>query len=359
MSFTPFEKTRFATSVLKWFDQNGRKSLPWQKNTSPYRVWVSEIMLQQTQVTTVIPYYLRFMKAFPSTKQLALADIDQVLHLWTGLGYYARARNLHKTAKIVDAQFKGRFPATVTELVNLPGIGQSTAGAILSLSRGEWAPILDGNVKRVLTRVHCIEGWYGHRKTADQLWALSAHYTPKFRVAAFNQAMMDLGATICTRGKPKCELCPLSSVCVAHQTHQETVFPHSKPAKKIPIKSVSMLLLRNQQQELLLEQRPPMGIWGGLWSFPEFKNKAALWTFCQNNLGEEQDNTKRVATMRHTFSHYHLDIEAWSLDIAQKPNKIMEHRQVAWYNHKQPSTIGLPAPIIKLIKKAASEIEEH
>lgn len=356
--FKSIRKSQFVTPVLNWFDQNGRKDLPWQNNATPYRVWVSEIMLQQTQVTTVIPYYIRFMKTFPSLKKLAQADIDQVLHLWTGLGYYARARNLHKTARLIDAHHRGRFPGTVMELCSLPGIGKSTAGAILSLSKGEWAPILDGNVKRVLSRVHCVEGWYGHRKTADQLWQLSTHYTPKKKVSEFNQAMMDLGATVCTRTKPSCASCPLSDLCEAHQTGQEAIFPHSKAKQTIPVKSVSMLLVRNHKQELLLEQRPPVGIWGGLWSFPEFKDKAALLSYCQNTLGENDDTAKMLTSLRHTFSHYHLDIEAWYLDLhtSQIPNKIMENRQVAWYNHKQPSTIGLPAPIIKLIKKAIKPI---
>jgi len=352
IDYKPLRKNQFSPPVLKWFDVHGRKDLPWQKNTTPYRVWVSEIMLQQTQVTTVIPYYHRFMKAFPSIKKLALAEVDEVLHLWTGLGYYARARNLHKTAQIIHTTHKGRFPMTVMELSDLPGIGRSTAGAIVSLSSGDWAPILDGNVKRVLARVHCVEGWYGHNKVAEQLWHLSNHYTPKQRVSEFNQAMMDLGATVCTRSKPSCEICPLTKVCEAHSTGQEKVFPNSKPKKKLPVKSVSMLLLRNSQQELLLEQRPPSGIWGGLWSFPEFKNKETLWSYCQEKLGEKTDHTIKIASLRHTFSHYHLDIEAWCLDTTQKPNKIMEGRQVAWYNHNEPLAIGLPAPINKLIKKA-------
>lgn len=355
-TFEPLDPNMFSALVVGWFDQHGRKDLPWQKNTTPYRVWVSEIMLQQTQVATVIPYYQRFMKTFPSLKKLAHADIDQVLHLWTGLGYYARARNLHKTAVLIDTQFRGRFPTTVTELIDLPGIGQSTAGAIVSLSKGDWAPILDGNVKRVLARVHCIEGWYGHRKTADQLWALSHCYTPKMRTAAFNQAMMDLGATVCTRGKPNCTQCPLSAVCLAHQTQQETQFPQPKPKKTIPIKSVSMLVLRNSQQELLLEQRPPMGIWGGLWSFPEFKDHSALQAYCQQSPILKQNKVKLLAKLRHTFSHYHLEIEAWYLDTVKKPNKIMEDRQLTWYNPKQPSTLGLPSPIQKLIKKTTEEI---
>jgi A/G-specific adenine glycosylase len=233
---------KFTQYVLAWFQQHGRKNLPWQHKISPYRVWVSEIMLQQTQVQTVIPYFKRFMQRFLRIADLANAAEDEVLHLWTGLGYYARARHLHKTAKIIQQQFKGKFPRDLATLQTLPGIGRSTAGAILAIAMHQPAAILDGNVKRVLSRVHAIAGWPGQPEVAAQLWQYAEQYTPQQLTAEYTQAMMDIGALICTRTKPQCTICPLQKICLAHQANNETAYPSKKPAKKLPIRALQALI---------------------------------------------------------------------------------------------------------------------
>lgn len=255
--------------ILEWFDKNGRKNLPWQKARTPYRVWVSEIMLQQTQVTTVIPYFERFIKKFPDVKSLANAPEDEVLELWAGLGYYARARNLHKTAKIIQQEYKGTFPNDLLLLQELPGIGRSTAGAIFSLGMNQPAAILDGNVKRVFTRLHAIDGYPNASKTLKQLWQIAEDYLPNERAADYTQAMMDLGALLCTPTQPNCKSCPVQKYCLAHAQDKTTDYPTPKPTKSLPVRSSHFLILVNNQQEILLEKRPPAGIWGGLWSLPE------------------------------------------------------------------------------------------
>ncbi|MGY8869166.1 MAG: A/G-specific adenine glycosylase, partial [Pseudomonadales bacterium] len=260
---------KFNTAVLDWFDQHGRHNLPWQQDKTAYFTWISEIMLQQTQVTTVIPYFERFIERFPDVQTLANAEQDEVLHLWTGLGYYARARNLHKTAQIVATDYYGEFPQTVEALEQLPGIGRSTAGAVLSISTGKRAAILDGNVKRVLARFYALEGWTGSTANQKTLWEYAERNTPQKRVGEYTQAMMDLGATLCTRSKPSCPSCPLQNHCTALKLGRSSEFPHPKPKKKIPVKQTIMLLLQDEQQQTLLQQRPPTGLWGGLWSLPE------------------------------------------------------------------------------------------
>lgn len=264
----------FQQNVLAWFDQQGRKDLPWQQNITPYRVWLSEIMLQQTQVVTVIPYFQAFITKFPDVESLAQAPVDEVLQLWSGLGYYARARNLHKAARIICEQ--GRFPDTLDGLMALPGIGQSTAGAILSIAFNKSHPILDGNVKRVLARFKAIPGWTGNSQTNKQLWEISANLTPEIRVAEYTQAMMDLGATVCTRSKPACEKCPLTTACMAFLTQTAANFPTPKKAKALPVKQLVFLLLHNTQQ-VLLEKRPPTGIWGDYGAYPNLLVKMQPW----------------------------------------------------------------------------------
>ena len=270
----------FQQKVLTWFDTNGRKNLPWQKDISPYRIWLSEIMLQQTQVTTVIPYFNQFIQRFPDIYQLAKAPVDSVLQLWAGLGYYARARNLHKTA-IIIAKNGAQFPNDLNSLMELPGIGRSTAGAILSIAFNNSHPILDGNVRRVLARVHAISGWTSSTTVSHKLWQLSSLYTPSVRCADYTQAMMDMGATLCTRSKPNCELCPIHSHCDARINNLVSKIPSPKPKKKLPIKHLVFLLLQNKDQQILLEKRPASGIWGGLWSFPEFPTLSAAQSWCQ------------------------------------------------------------------------------
>ena len=339
---------QFSQAVLAWYDQFGRKDLPWQQDMTPYRVWVSEIMLQQTQVATVIPYYERFMQLLPDVQSLAAAQADEVLHLWTGLGYYSRARNLHKTAQIVVNQHGGEFPASVEGLEALPGIGRSTAGAIASLSMGLRAPILDGNVKRVLARYHAVEGWPGEKVVHDRLWQVAEGYTPQQRFGHYTQAMMDLGATLCTRSKPSCLLCPVQAGCEARRLGQPTGYPHSKPRKTLPVRQCLMPLLVNPQGDIWLQRRPDSGLWGGLWCPPQLD--------CQSELDEllavkgwRAERQQALEPLRHTFSHFHLDIQPLLVHVVPSPG-VAEAGQV-WYNLRQPSRLGLAAPVSKLLKR--------
>jgi A/G-specific adenine glycosylase len=344
---------KFTTLILKWFDQHGRKNLPWQKNKTPYRVWVSEIMLQQTQVITVIPYFERFIEHFPDVQTLAAAHEDTVLHLWTGLGYYSRARNLHKTANIIHHSHQNKFPDSIAELEELPGIGRSTAGAIMALAFQKKATILDGNVKRVLTRLQGITEWPGEKKVMDQLWSIAENYTPSQRIADYTQAMMDIGATLCVRGTPRCQECPLQPYCLANQQGIAKTLPRSKPASILPIRQVTLLVLQKNSHHILLEKRPATGIWGGLWSLPEAPQPQSLTQLkklCQQRFRYEIKAIEYGTPFRHTFSHFHLEITP--AFIAIKANrKLMEAEQQIWYNLQQPAAVGLPAPVKKLLQR--------
>lgn len=340
--------TSFSERILQWFDKHGRKNLPWQHNRTPYRVWVSEIMLQQTQVATVIPYYKRFMERFPDVASLASATQDEVLSYWAGLGYYARGRNLHKCAQVITEIYQGNFPETVEELETLPGIGRSTAGAIISLSSGKHAVILDGNVKRVLARHHAVEGWPGKTPIANELWKYAEQHTPEKRCDDYNQAMMDLGATLCSRTKPACSLCPISETCEALTENRQTDFPGKKPKKTLPIKTVQWLVMQNKEGEFFLEQRPPQGIWGGLWSFPELTMEDCVHEEAEK-FGKSQ-NSEILKPFRHTFSHYHLDIHPILLEIDKIYTGIGEPNK-AWIKTEQLSTVGLAAPVKKLLNQ--------
>ncbi len=355
---TSFMPTLFNNRVLKWFDQHGRHDLPWQIEPSPYRVWVSEIMLQQTQVNTVIPYYQRFMQRFPTVEALAEAETDQVLHLWTGLGYYARARNLHKTAQLIANRYKGEFPHSVEQLKQLPGIGQSTAGAIAALSMHIKAPILDGNVKRVLTRFHAIEGWPEQSKVKSQLWILAEALLPKHDIAKYTQAMMDLGATVCTRSKPLCSDCPLHRDCEAFKQDLIASIPGKKASKTLPVKSVTLLILQNEAGEILLEKRPPSGIWGSLWSLPEGLPASSNETEApgSSHLPVRVKGAKPVELdkIRHTFSHFHLDITPMHLGFASNSNAVMDSQSWLWYPLDHSLEVGLAAPVKKLLSQLAN-----
>jgi A/G-specific adenine glycosylase len=344
------QKIDFASAVLAWFDAHGRKHLPWQQNPTPYRVWVSEIMLQQTQVATVIPYYERFMQRFPEVHALAAAPVDDVLHLWTGLGYYARARNLHKAAQQLLAEFNGEFPQTVEEVSTLPGIGRSTAGAIISLSRQQRAVIMDGNVKRVLSRFHAVaEIGSVQEKT---LWAFAEAHTPQQRVHHFNQAMMDLGATLCTRSKPSCLLCPLQKNCRALAEGEPAAYPKKKPKKSIPEKSTCLLMFVNQHGEVLLEQRPPAGIWGSLWSFPEVAaDNATLNQQLKTDWGVEGAKPELWAARGHTFSHYHLHMQP---ALIRAEPMLVSELALRWCKLGALPALGLPAPIKQLLHELAT-----
>lgn len=337
--------SNFALRLLQWFDLHGRHDLPWQQDITPYRVWVSEIMLQQTQVSTVIPYYQAFMHSFPSVHALANASEDDVLHHWSGLGYYARARNLHKAAKMV-VENGGEFPIGVEVLVELPGIGRSTAGAIASIAQNQYAAILDGNVKRVLARHQAIEGWAGQAKVADKLWLIAEAETPKKRTADYTQAIMDLGATLCTRSKPLCNFCPVSEDCLALATNSIADYPGKKPKKVMPVKQTQMLILQNKQGDVLLKKRPASGIWGGLWSLPELEGSVEDWVQQQF---QQTAPSHSWPVMRHTFSHYHLDIQPIAVQLSKESPQIMEGGQQLWYNSAHPEQIGLAAPVKKLI----------
>ncbi|WP_448548469.1 A/G-specific adenine glycosylase [Thalassotalea fusca] len=303
---------QFGDQILSWYHAQGRKHLPWQQNKTPYRVWISEIMLQQTQVATVIPFYLRFMESFPTITDLANADEDVVLHHWTGLGYYARARNLHKAAKIISENHNGEFPTDIEQVIALPGIGRSTAGAILSLSLKQPHAILDGNVKRVLARYYLVEGHNAQAKFEKALWPIAEKLTPSKGVEFYNQAMMDIGATVCTRTKPLCGECPVAENCLAKATEQQTLFPQKKPKKKTPEKSAYLLVPR-VANKVLLEKRPPSGIWGGLWCFLETQTLNEISPLLAT-LGLAELNRTQLTEFRHTFSHYHFDITPILID---------------------------------------------
>ena len=342
---TTLTSSSFSQQLLIWFDQHGRKDLPWQQQPTPYHVWLSEIMLQQTQVTTVIDYYQRFTQRYNDIESLANAKLDDVLALWTGLGYYARARNLHKTAVLVVEEYNGQLPRNLDELIALPGIGRSTAGAIMSLAYHQNFPILDGNVKRVLTRYDAIQGWPGKKQIETKLWQRAEELLPKQRVANYIQAQMDLGATLCTRSKPKCEICPLQSNCDAFQHDFPQNYPTPKPKKIIPTRKTNWLIAQLKNGEVLLEQRPNHGIWGGLWSFPETDSIDNIGDECKNKLSIKKSNITVQPYIRHVFSHFKLDIHPYIIQCEIDSNNISENKSLTWYKISDALLIGLPAPV--------------
>ena len=343
---TPIEN--FAPRVLSWFDEHGRKNLPWQQDKTAYRVWISEIMLQQTQVVTVIPYYQKFMASFPTVEALAAAPEDSVLAHWSGLGYYARARNLHKAAKMLVSEFDSEFPASVEGVCELAGIGRSTAAAILSISRGVQAAILDGNVKRVLARLHAVPTFPGEKRTENVLWDLAEAYTPTERCGEYTQAMMDLGATLCTRSKPQCLLCPLQTDCLARQLGDPSAFPIKKPKKAKPTKATSMLVLRNETGALLLEKRPATGIWGGLWSLPEAEASESWDLDVAQRFQLALESHHTLDTFQHTFSHYHLMITPQQCQV-QSTGAVHATDKYQWFTQTEALALGLPAPVRQIL----------
>lgn len=344
----------FSHKLLNWFEKYGRKDLPWQHDKTAYRVWVSEIMLQQTQVKTVIPFYQRFMQRFPNIIELANAPIDDVLHLWTGLGYYARARNLHKAAQQVCDLYQGVFPQTLEQMIALPGIGRSTAGAILSIACGQSISILDGNVKRVLTRYLAIDGWPGSKSVEQSLWQFADEFTPQKNTDLYTQAIMDLGATLCTRSKPKCDQCPVQPTCLAFAQGAQAEFPNKKPKKAIPTKS-TLMLLPMWQDQVLVYKRPPSGIWGGLYGFFEVSDLAELpEMIVKLQLGQPQ--IEQLDEFRHTFSHFHLNIQPVLLHLNSPPQLSVQEFDLLWYDLKSPANVGLAAPTKKLFSTLSKNL---
>jgi len=344
---------KLAQAVLNWWDTHGRKDLPWQQNPTPYRVWVSEIMLQQTQVSSVMRYFDAFMRRFPTVDELAKAEQDAVLAQWTGLGYYSRARNLHKAAREITTRFESELPSDLLQLQTLPGIGRSTAGAIASLAHGKRAAILDGNVKRVLARVHAVEGAPAKASTLKALWSLAEQHTPEARFGHYTQAMMDLGATLCTRSKPQCLICPLRECCVANHQGNATAYPQKAARKDIPNKAVHMLIALAPDGKILLEKRPPSGVWASLWSLPEFDDHATLCNWlAQRHIGLSADLLPQD-TFRHTFSHFHLDITPIVAKIDSIGTVMDDSRQV-WYKGGPPPG-GFAAPIKRLLNSYLEE----
>jgi A/G-specific adenine glycosylase len=339
----------FSRQLLAWFDRHGRHNLPWQQQPTPYRVWVSEVMLQQTQVATVIPYFQRFMARFPDVGALAAAHEDEVLALWSGLGYYSRARSLHRAAQLIRDGHGGQFPQLFDEVVALPGIGRSTAGAILAIATGQHHAILDGNVKRVLSRYHAVEGWPGRREVEQRLWALAIEHTPRQRTADYTQAIMDLGATLCSRSRPGCDRCPMNSDCAAHALGRVADFPGRKPRKVLPLKSVVMPVVVNDKGEVLLQRRPPTGIWGGLWSLPECADEAEFALWRDENLAAG-DSGEPLAPIKHSFSHYQLLIQPFYIVQQGASQRVADDGMMAWQPLSQLERLGLPAPVRRLLK---------
>jgi A/G-specific adenine glycosylase len=340
----------FGDRALTWFDQHGRRQLPWQQSATPYRVWVSEIMLQQTQVATVIAYFERFMARFPDIAALAAASLDDVLEYWAGLGYYARARNLHRTARIIRESYKSEFPHDIEAIRSLPGIGRSTAGAILALSLNQRHSILDGNVKRVLARHRGVEGWPGRPQVLHRLWQIADELIPLLRVAHYTQAMMDLGALICTRRKPRCLVCPLQADCEARRSGRQHELPAPRPAKVLAVREIMMIMVRSQDDDVLLERRPPAGVWGGLLSFPEVQDEQEAVEWCERMLSASPTIIRRWPVLRHTFTHFYLNIMPLEIIINNGLGRAGEDNRWVWYNEKTPCG-GLAAPVKQLIKQ--------
>lgn len=347
-------KANFSRNVLSWFDKHGRHSLPWQKDATPYRVWVSEIMLQQTQVKTVLTYFEQFTHQFPTIFHLAKAPLDDVLSLWSGLGYYNRARNLHQCAQIICNKYHGEWPMDIALLEALPGIGRSTAGAIISLSHNHFAPILDGNVKRVLARFFAVEQWTGETKTQQWLWEKATVLTSQERPKDYNQAMMDLGAMICTRTKPNCPECPLRQECQAFQQEKNLgisvlMYPKKKIKKPVPIiHKQFLLILSHDASSLWLYKRPPVGVWGGLWSFPELEMEEDVKEWLDKN-GFSAYQIETLSSRKHIFSHFVLHLYPLKICVKSISSRIHESSEAGWHSLDTPFPGGLPAPIMKLI----------
>jgi A/G-specific adenine glycosylase len=340
-----------APALIAWHQRHGRHDLPWQRERTPYRVWISEIMLQQTQVATVIGYYERFMQRFPDVACLAAAPLDEVLHVWSGLGYYSRARNLQRAAQLILSEHGGQLPGSCEALQRLPGIGRSTAAAIAALSLGQRAAILDGNVRRVLTRYFAVEGAPHAPATQTALWRYAEACTPAQQVAVYTQAIMDFGATLCTRSRPSCGHCPLSAGCVAWQSGRVAELPAPRRRLVRPTRQTVMLLATRADGHVLLRRRPTQGVWGGLWGPPEFANvEAARRYLAPCGLGFEA-----LPVVSHAFTHFDLQITPLRVRFADH-GAAVEEPQSLWYNLRQPARVGIPAPIAALLASLSESI---
>lgn len=340
----------FSSRLLNWFDRHGRKNLPWQHPRSGYRTWIAEVMLQQTQVKTVIPYFENFIQRFPDIPSLARAPLDDLLASWSGLGYYRRAHHLHRAAEIMVAEYGGKMPQTMEAVIQLPGIGRSTAGAILAQAFGLRYPILDGNVRRVLCRYHALAGWPGKSEVQRELWDLADRYTPPEHVADYTQAIMDLGATICNR-RPDCTLCPLQHGCHAFKNNSVLQYPYPKPPTKRGFKRCTMPIILNHHNEIWLERRPNSGIWSGLWSLAECADSREADQWVTNHFGSSSANGLELPPLEHQFTHFTLMIEPrlyrYSVEVA--PQMVMEADRTLWYKTHREDSIGMPAPIRQII----------
>ena len=337
-----------APQLLAWWDKHGRKHLPWQQDRTPYRIWVSEILLQQTRVETVVPYFERFLASFPDVQALAAAHDDDVLSIWAGLGYYTRAHYLLKAARTVITQHGGEVPSDFDSLMALPGIGRSTAGAILALAHGQRMAILDGNARRVLARVHAVEGWPGKALVNKTLWKLAATNTPYERVRDYTQAIMDLGATVCLRRSPCCDACPLADSCQARKQGLTTEIPASKPKANRPLKRRYMLVIQRPDEAVLMLRRPPTGIWAGLWSLPTLDDGESPRDWCRRVIGCSPQNHAELSPIRHGFSHFELEIRPIHLLLSTPSSGIRESDQWRWHDGAQ--NLGMPAPIRRLVE---------
>jgi A/G-specific adenine glycosylase len=344
---TMLAPTQLARRLLPWFEVHGRRHLPWQQEPTPYRVWISEVMLQQTQVETVIPYFARFIDRFPDVATLAAASEDDVLALWSGLGYYARGRNLRRAAALIVARHGGRLPESLTELMALPGIGRSTAGAILALAGGQRHAILDGNVKRVLARVFLVREPPAGAEASARLWELAEQCTPATRVAEYTQAIMDLGATVCTRAQPACGVCPLRRSCGALALDLVDELPARRVRAPRRRERTHMVFVMHRGS-VLLQRRPSRGIWGGLWSPPEFEDTTAARTWCRRTFGAGLNDLRRLGSVRHSFTHFDLDIEPWVLELRGRTLRTAG-AALQWHDVRAPKSIGLPAPVARLM----------
>ncbi|TAL58513.1 MAG: A/G-specific adenine glycosylase [Legionella sp.] len=343
-------QTQFSTPLLQWFDIHGRKDLPWQNPRTAYQVWISEIMLQQTQVQTVIAYFHRFMERFPTVFVLAQAQEDEVLSLWSGLGYYSRARNLHKTAKILVDDHGGEFPQDLGSLYALPGIGPSTAAAILSQAFNQPTAILDGNVKRVLARFFRIAGWPEQAQVKKKLWELAQSCMPNSRCADYTQAIMDLGALCCTSKKPNCVECPVKTHCQAYQHKEQLLYPSKKVKKPVPTLAQQFLVLSNAQGLIYLEKRPPSGLWGGLWCLPSLEQDDCALGFIKLKYALLGDAIKPLLSFKHQFSHFHLLIDALHIKTQPLQDRVSEGLG-KWFALDQLHTLGLAKPTSLILSK--------